>query len=104
MNERTRLASIDPTKLDETDLQHITDGMYALMDEGEKYPSKLGRRDAIRRRCIDCNGGELSEVRFCQAIECPLWPFRMGDDPYRRIRADAKKQLAAHRHKAGEVG
>ena len=83
MNNRTRLASFDPTKMGETDLQTVTEAMYALMDQGgQKYPSKLGRRDAIRRHCIDCCGGELSEVRRCEAIPCSLWPFRLGGNPY----------------------
>jgi len=84
MSNRTRLASFDPTKMGETDLQTVTDAMYVLMGQGgEKYPSKLGRCDAIRRHCIDCAGGELSEVRRCEAISCSLWPFRLGGDPYR---------------------
>jgi hypothetical protein len=69
MNSRTALASFDPTKMGETDLQTVTDAMYALMDQGgQKYPSKLGRRDAIRRHCIDCCGGDLSEVRRTNPI------------------------------------
>ncbi len=83
MTERVRLASLDPSKMGQTDLQAVTEAMYALMDQGGKYPSKLGRRDAIRRRCIDCCGGEPSEVRRCEAIPCSLWPFRLGGDPYR---------------------
>ncbi len=84
MNDRPRLSSFDPTKMCETDLHTVTVAMYALMDQGgQKYPSKLARRDAIRRHCIDCGGGELSEVRRCEAIPCSLWPFRLGGDPYR---------------------
>jgi hypothetical protein len=38
--------------------------------------------DAIRSKCVDCSGGRLSEVRKCVAIDCPLWPFRMGHNPF----------------------
>jgi hypothetical protein len=38
--------------------------------------------DAIRVKCIDCSGGSLSEVRKCLAINCPLWPYRMGRNPF----------------------
>ena len=87
MTERARLASFDPTKLGENDLQHITEGMHALMQQGgQKYPTKMGRMNAIRRKCIDCCGGERSEVRRCEAIDCPLWPHRLGGDPYRKNR------------------
>ena len=36
---------------------------------------------AIRRKCIDCSGGSLKEVRLCQVRECALYPFRMGKNP-----------------------
>jgi hypothetical protein len=37
---------------------------------------------AIRLKCIDCCGGNKSEVRKCPAINCPLWPMRMGRNPF----------------------
>jgi hypothetical protein len=84
MAERARLASFDPTKLGEIDLQVVTDAMHTLMRKGtKKYPLGLGRKDAIRRHCIDCCLGQLSEVRLCVACRCALWPFRLGGDPYR---------------------
>lgn len=36
---------------------------------------------AIRAKCIDCCGGSLGEVRKCVAVDCPLWPLRMGCTP-----------------------
>lgn len=41
---------------------------------------------AIRRKCLDRAGGQYLEVRFCEAIACPLWPFRSGRHPYTRTR------------------
>jgi hypothetical protein len=83
MTERARLASLDPLKLGETDLRRVAEAMHALMREGDKYPRKMARRDAIRRKCIDCSGGKIAEVRHCEAIACPLWPFPLGSNPYR---------------------
>jgi hypothetical protein len=37
---------------------------------------------AIRRKCIDCSGGQVSEVRSCEAVGCALWPFRAGRHPF----------------------
>jgi hypothetical protein len=37
---------------------------------------------AIRAKCVDCSGGSLSEVRKCPAVRCPLWPMRMGKNPF----------------------
>ena len=32
--------------------------------------------EAIRRKCLDCSSYQPSEVRRCEAVKCPLWPFR----------------------------
>lgn len=37
---------------------------------------------AIRLACIECCGGSVGEVRKCTAVECPLWPMRMGTNPF----------------------
>ena len=37
---------------------------------------------AIRARCLDCSGGNASEVRKCTATGCSLWPLRMGKNVY----------------------
>lgn len=39
---------------------------------------RLTRGEAIRAKCLDCCGGEVTEVRICHIKKCPLWPFRMG--------------------------
>jgi hypothetical protein len=39
---------------------------------------------AIRRYCIMCSGNSLSEVRKCEAEECPLYRYRMGRNPDRK--------------------
>ena len=41
---------------------------------------RLTRAKAIRAKCIDCMGGDKSEVRKCTATKCPLFPFRMGKE------------------------
>ena len=37
---------------------------------------------AIRAYCVWCSCGSLPEVRRCPAIHCPLWPYRMGQNPF----------------------
>ena len=37
---------------------------------------------AIRLKCIDCSCYQPSEARLCEAIGCPLWPFRAGKHPW----------------------
>lgn len=36
---------------------------------------------AIRKKCLDCSGGELKQVRECPIKTCTLWPYRMGKRP-----------------------
>ena len=68
-------------------------------DEGEligKHPSDVPSEilslkfsaqnplKAIREKCLDCCCGNAAEVRKCVAVDCPLWPFRMGTNPFRK--------------------
>jgi hypothetical protein len=41
---------------------------------------------AIREKCVDCSCGNAAEVRKCVAVDCALWPFRMGTNPFRKKR------------------
>jgi hypothetical protein len=60
---------------------------------------RVSRGDAIRANCIDCAGGNTAEVRRCAMLTCPLWPFRMGTDPYRepRLMTEMQREAAAVR-------
>jgi hypothetical protein len=40
---------------------------------------------AIRAKCLDCCCGQISEVRRCEAVSCPLWPFRAGRHPWHSL-------------------
>jgi hypothetical protein len=42
--------------------------------------------EAIRAKCLGCCGGVPKEVRLCMALNCPIWPYRMGTDPFRGSR------------------
>lgn len=43
---------------------------------------------AIHEKCIDCCGGQVREVKFCPIKDCPLYPYRMGHDPFRKRKAN----------------
>ena len=47
----------------------------------------------VRAHCIDCSGGQSSEVKSCQCKICNLYPYRMGRDPFRqkRVLSEAQK-------------
>lgn len=38
----------------------------------------IGRKKAIRLKCLDCVCGQINEVRLCPSKDCPLWTWRMG--------------------------
>jgi len=38
---------------------------------------------AIRGQCLDCCGGSSEMVKTCTDPRCPLYPFRLGKNPYR---------------------
>ncbi len=48
--------------------------------------NRISRSKAIRAKCLDCCCNNKSEVRQCPATACPLHPFRMGSDPWRKKR------------------
>ena len=64
------------------------------MEKVETNPVKI-----IRLKCIDCCCGSVSEVRLCTAKNCPLWPWRMGKNPYRKKveRTEDEKKAIAER-------
>jgi hypothetical protein len=47
----------------------------------------------IRAKCLDCSY-TASEVRRCTAVDCPLWPHRMGTNPFRAERTEAQRVAA----------
>lgn len=56
----------------------------AVIIKDETAPS-MAR--AIRKKCLDCSGGQTNEVRDCWAKKCPLFPYRFGKNPKAAIRA-----------------
>lgn len=63
-----------------------------------------GALNAIRQNCVQCQGGAEAEVRRCTTTWCPLWPFRMTSDPWRRRRWDqpARERAAARMRSVNE--
>lgn len=49
---------------------------------------------AIRAKCLECCCDQVVEVRLCDMTDCPLWPFRMGRNPYRKKRTLTDEQKA----------
>lgn len=58
---------------------------------------RQSRGEAIRAKCLDCCCGNQAEVRRCGCVDCALWPFRMGSDPWRAPMSEEQRQAAAER-------
>jgi len=48
----------------------------------------------IREKCLDCCCGQWKEVELCTAERCPLHPWRMGKNPYRKPKTEAQLEAA----------
>ena len=65
----------------------------------EKSPLK-----AIRQHCLECCCGSAYEVKNCVIHDCELYPFRLGNNPFRtRSMTDEQKQAAAERLKSARM-
>jgi hypothetical protein len=78
------------------DPREMTRAELELLSHGKKPLLR-----AIRARCLDCCAGQPNEVRNCTAVHCPLWPYRMSTDPWRKEPSEAQREhtrtLAAKR-------
>lgn len=71
-----------------TDYQKVVDDVTARVSN---------RKTAIRAMCITCMGGMIYEVAKCTSVKCPLYDYRMGENPNdaRTIAAKAKREAEA---------
>jgi hypothetical protein len=53
--------------------------------------------EVIRAKCLDCCCGSAHEVRRCISIDCALWPFRMGTNPWRAPLSEEERHRRAER-------
>lgn len=49
----------------------------------------------IRAKCLDC-AHDPSEVRKCVSVSCPLWPYRMGKNPFHTRAKTANNPLSSN--------
>ncbi len=59
---------------------------------------------AIKKKCLECSGGDKEEVRNCALRQCPLFPFRMGVDPQTSMELPLNKEEAGKEEKHPDTG
>ncbi len=52
-----------------------------------KIPTPKTTYQAVKKKCLDCVGGERPRIKDCPITDCLLWPHRFGTGP-----ATAKKK------------
>lgn len=82
-------STTDPGDIPYEDLKLITslstdDAMRPKYAERIKNPVT-----GIRAFCFNCQGNDISGVRNCTNVVCPLFPFRMGKNVFSGKLADA---------------
>ena len=50
---------------------------------------------AIRDWCLQCSGDSYNNLKSCPSTDCPLYPFRLGKNPFRTPRKLSDEQRAA---------
>jgi hypothetical protein len=74
----------DPRILKKQELrQVITSPTYSSQTEDASRKRIKNPKTAIRAYCLWCMGGESISVKNCESLNCPLWSFREGNDPFR---------------------
>lgn len=60
---------------------------------------------AIREHCIECMGGRKTGQDYsklidgCPALDCALYEFRLGKNPFRKPMSDANRKILSERAK-----
>ena len=52
-------------------------------EKGINTIKRLTPLKAIRTKCLECSGGRKA-VHNCEAMDCPLFSFKEGRNPYRK--------------------
>ena len=96
--DRREFLEISPFQADGGELIGKHPGEVPSEILSQKFRAQTPLR-AIREKCIDCSYGDTSEVRKCVAVDCALWPYRMGKNPFRKSRrlSTAEKRDRANR-------
>jgi hypothetical protein len=87
-----------------TEVWDLVDGKHRFRPKGSaaedftiaRYKNRIrNAQSAIRSFCIECMGGCEKSVTECVSVECSLYHFRMGKNPFHsksRVRARLTKK------------
>ena len=87
-------------KLNEMELEDTEINTEVETDTEEENSKAMTPMKAIRAKCLDCCGGQYTEVKQCPCTNCPLYDFRLGKNPNRKPRNLTEEQREALRERA----
>ena len=94
--EQSHLLEISRLQADEGELIGKHPGNVPSQILAQKFRAQNPLK-AIREKCLDCCCGNSAEVRKCVAVDCALWPFRLGTNPFRKkteLKPEEKRERA----------
>lgn len=47
---------------------------------------------SIRLHCLECSCQQKGEVLNCTIHNCPLYPYRLGKNPNRKLKSGSKEE------------
>lgn len=88
MERLTRIKSIRKKCLDCGD--GVNDVRECAFSDCSLYDFRLGHRpksgitasEAIKKFCLECCNGSVTERRLCTAVKCPVWRYRKGKEEF----------------------
>ena len=103
--ERRDLLEISPYQADEGQLigKHPSNVPSQILPLNFRAQNPL---KAVREKCLDCCCANATEVRKCVAVDCALWPYRMGTNPFRKkseLAPEEKHERVKRLRKAREI-
>lgn len=65
-------------------------------------PEIVSPLKAIKAKCLDCCCEQINEVKLCPVVDCPLYPFRFGKNPFsKRELTEEQKEVLRQRLELG---
>lgn len=66
-------------------------------------PKKITALKAIRLKCLECSNGSSTEVTECPVKNCPIYPYRLGHNPFiekKELTDEQKTEIAQRLNEA----
>jgi len=75
---------------------------------GESGDFTQSPTNAMRKKCLDCCGGDVKYIKFCtldgvHGDACQLWPFRFGMTPAAAARKHGERFVTPEQMPGGDV-